>query len=152
MCDLSNKSRGVFVFHRRWNMVHAVDICSQCGMLFFFSLLFLQNKRSPSARCADEMFVVYLFFVSLLFRARSKANQHRPTGTVHISTHYSRAWYSIAYYCVWKKNILFMVNIACMICVLCVLFSSTATTKEPYEFTCAADFSHRPAIWAFFTD
>lgn len=126
-------------------------------MLFlsFPSLLFLQNKRSPYARCADEMFVVYISSSLFLCSLERQSAQTNWNSTQSVCTNwYSIVWYSLAcrccyYFCVWKKNILFMVNIAWHdMYVVCFVFFST--TKKPYEFTCAKDFSHRPAIWVFF--
>lgn len=59
------------------------------------------------ARCADELLVVYFFFSSFFFSLESQSAQ-----TNWNSTQYSIKY--ILYSCFWKKNILFMVNIACM--------------------------------------
>lgn len=66
--------------------------------------------------------------------SRLKANQHRPTGTVHSTVLIQRITNSSCFL-FWKKNILFMVNIACMIweCV--------------YEFLFQPHNSHMPKIF-----
>lgn len=146
-------------------MVHAVDIYAVSGifslslahsfLLFCFSKIKEAHIICPF--CWWNVCCIFLLLSFFVFAWKPISTDQLEQYTLQCECvrEYELIQHSLAcccYYCVWKKNILFMVNIACMICMLCVLFSSRE--EKPYEFTCAKDFSHRPAISAsfFFTD